>query len=914
MQFPPGTTTGDALREALEAGTRRIQARVEFDWDRAGSFDHEYSDLSSVCDSVEDDRQVMGDLPEEVNTLVGYSSAELTVKLSGSRAAGELPAHKIFSPYYVPSPLYGKDVIGTPVRYSRVVDTAIGQVTVRQFTGWVRSFSLSRDDDSVTVVASDVLDLMNTPVTLPMWARFPHELSYDGDVEFDDASARTRPINMTWAVEEAFRQGGNPTGPRARPSAVAYWTCNGSFLPSVGSTDDTTADQHYNHSIRWQNVPAFQNGRYGLEPVPGTVTSGGEFKRRKNQGIAVSPKTVRLPVDTPTDAVTPSYSDITLGFNALVHKENDDALPALNYPYDDLRYLSVKHYFRRGTGTFSSGGAEYTSAMSEMLSQDHGYSGTYGSVELFVFPNGQFRVVCRETNTGNLTVRHLATFHMGAVPTSPDNYIYYDVRVRINSAGAPSVTRAWVNGVNAIPYMSSFGVSPTTFQNYAGIPEREHTILGRNSASEFVRNVSTIYTSISASHVQVYLDSTDAIAAEDAAGWNNPLGAPPLSADGKPLAVIPAGAMSDITHIPDTFRKPAWDLLKELSDAELAIMHTDEWGTKYWIPNYQARAERSSALSKVDERGLTISDDRLLGLVVNPSEDQYRNTITLGYNVRWAEPGVVWEPTDWKKFQTAPGTNVVEFISADDAVMVPTALFLDLAGSYAAYSYPVDFQPGDNLRYMMGRAVRSDDSANYLAANWLFRLGVPEDRKRGFIWRKYVDPGVAAPIQYTSTPTSTGGSVRSVQFNNNLWVMGWKLGTSESGTVTVSNSAEVDAKGIRELVLPDNPWRSWEGTPGIGDGAHGIAESLLQDTVEPAPLVDGVEIPSDPRLQLRDVVALRSEGGITGRIHAEIVGIHRTDTATDSRDRLTLRVIQTPNEWQLGVTGLSELGTTTVLG
>src|SRR5690606_27205493 len=104
---------------------------------------------------------------------------------------------------------------------------------------------------------------------------------------------------------------------------------------------------------------------------------------------------------------------------------------------------------------------------------------------------------------------------------------------------------------------------------------------------------------------------------------------------GKPLAVIPAGAQMDLTHIPNTFRVPAWDLLKDLSSAEFAVMHTDEWGTKYWVPNYQARIEREHALSLADARGLLIHDERLLSFMVNPAEDQYRNTITVGFSESW---------------------------------------------------------------------------------------------------------------------------------------------------------------------------------------------------------------------------------------------------------------------------------------
>src|SRR5690606_14700775 len=121
------------------------------------------------------------------------------------------PAHQMFSPYLQTSPLPRKNIIGTPVRYSRVVETALGDVPVRQFTGWVREFQLEREDNVVTVIASDVLDLTTSPVTLPMWSRLPYE-GFNGYVQqawvdYDGVAARTRPVDMTWAGEEALRQG-----------------------------------------------------------------------------------------------------------------------------------------------------------------------------------------------------------------------------------------------------------------------------------------------------------------------------------------------------------------------------------------------------------------------------------------------------------------------------------------------------------------------------------------------------------------------------------------------------------------------------------------------------------------------------------------------------------------------------------
>src|SRR5690606_14955936 len=333
----------------------------------------------------------------------------------------------------------------------------------------------------------------------------------------------------------------------------------------------------------------------------------------------------------------------------------------------------------------------------------------------------------------------------------------------------------------------------------------------------------------------------------------------------------------------------------------------DEWGTKYWIPNYQAPIEREHALSMADARGLLIHDERLLSFMVNPSEDQYRNTITVGFSESWAEPGTVWTPSDWRTYQMGAGEDITEFVPVDNSILAPSIVWQlpDLE------IWPDDFEPTDawGFRNGIARAVLSANSSRY-TTTWLMRMGPVVDGRRGFTWRRR-NLLASDTIQFTPPPYYTYDGAPA--FRNAIWMQGWQSGQEETGTVTVSDDAAVAERGIRELVLDDHPWRNWRGLPGNGDGAYGVAESLLKDTLTPAPLIDGVEIPADPRLQLRDVVALTSEGGITGRIHAEVIGIHRTDTATESKDRLTLRVIETPGQWELGVPGLSELSETTTL-
>src|SRR5690606_17008299 len=153
-----------------------------------------------------------------------------------------------------------------------------------------------------------------------------------------DAAARTRPIDMTWAVEEALRQGGAPTGPEARPSAAAYWSCSASYLPSVRTRNDVNAEFFYNHSIRWQPIGSrpVQNGICGLESVPSNAVSGQEDGRRKNQGMALTPRSVLVAVDG-------GPSSAAVGFSAWVGPEQAPASTnAGAFPYSGFRFLSAK--------------------------------------------------------------------------------------------------------------------------------------------------------------------------------------------------------------------------------------------------------------------------------------------------------------------------------------------------------------------------------------------------------------------------------------------------------------------------------------------------------------------------------------------------------------------------------------------
>lgn len=259
MQFPTDTD----LAAAQQATVRRINGKLEFDWNRNGLYDHAYSDLSLLAVSVTlDDSKLNSQLPAEIQSITGYSSAELRVTLFGKRQFPELGASALFMPIKTTDPLYALTLDGTPVRYSRYVRTTGGRKTLRQFTGFLRSWNINRKTSNVQLVCSDISDVQANIVTLPHIAVTQNVYS-----SVTDPSPFARPWESTWVYEEILRQAGRPTGPPTRSDAAWYMSCNGSMIPSVGSYWSLSPTNGL-HGIWLGAADPWQDGKYGICPVP----------------------------------------------------------------------------------------------------------------------------------------------------------------------------------------------------------------------------------------------------------------------------------------------------------------------------------------------------------------------------------------------------------------------------------------------------------------------------------------------------------------------------------------------------------------------------------------------------------------------------------------------------------------------
>ena len=274
MQFATDTD----LAAALAQPDVQIRPKLEIDWYRNGAYTHAYSDVSALISEVGVDfATIQGDLPAEINVLTGSSSSQLTAVLSGRRNSDELPAAQLFSDFWGASPLYGIVKLGTPIRYSRRVKVAgsgdgDGWKTIRQFTGWINKCVPDEESGTVTITATDVYDLQTDEVTLPVWGIGPQASSnLLGLFDNQGRNPTMRPIETQWVYEEILRQAGRPVwpGPRNDGTCIAFWSCSGSLLPSIGSLAELTSSYH---GLTWYQNP-WQKGAYGLKPSRVTMTS-----------------------------------------------------------------------------------------------------------------------------------------------------------------------------------------------------------------------------------------------------------------------------------------------------------------------------------------------------------------------------------------------------------------------------------------------------------------------------------------------------------------------------------------------------------------------------------------------------------------------------------------------------------------
>lgn len=228
---------GDAaLAAALDVGQkRRIQPWLWIDWARDGFFADPLSELSNNVDEWYLERSLAGVVPDELQTTEGYSTAKITIKLSGS--VGGTPVWKLFSPFAGLS--YGSGgALNIPMLLKCIVRTESGYWEIDQIAGWIDSATPDRASGTVTLVCFDGGGQLETGITVDRWAadQYRREVfNYDTTSNNADEASETGTIEAGWLIDSALRRTGFYEGPVWHPGAMHARTLRGSVLPEIGA-------------------------------------------------------------------------------------------------------------------------------------------------------------------------------------------------------------------------------------------------------------------------------------------------------------------------------------------------------------------------------------------------------------------------------------------------------------------------------------------------------------------------------------------------------------------------------------------------------------------------------------------------------------------------------------------------------
>lgn len=825
--------TDAALEAALDEQDRRMVGRLEIDWDRDGLYSHYYSDLTDVLTECATDRSTATMLPPEINTLTGYSSGQLTATLKGRRQADELSMSELFDPYNEDSPLYNTGALLLPIRYSRVTTTAIGDVVLPVFTGFIRSAPFSRKESAVAITAGDHEDFQANPVTLPLWAVLTTG-AYGGFSQSKTFMGAIRPSNLVWFVEEALRQAGRPATPVPRADAVAYHTCSGSMLPSVGRRVDayqlprvTVSNSSYTNPLGW--IP----GPYGLVPNEGNSTY--------NTYTATSRTLVPV-----SGSGSPQ---VNIGCSTFVKAVATAGSSSQYFYLDDYKY---NNYW------YDQAGWEDPDAIA-------------GAIRLRVWNDGQVDVRVRETTTGMPGGSRIRDWsYIGSVVVG--SWHHYNLIVKFT--GSNIVPELRVDGV--IKTLTASGSNPAA----SGYRYRVTTSVGQaggtppSNRPNVVRDESP---AVPHCHAQWYVgnSSTD---------YDPNQVVIPTMPNGKPYAVV-GNLLGEAAWVPDVDHAGAWNVLKDIMSAEYGILWIDEYGTVRVAARSTAQNITTGQLSLATP----LTDDQLDELVVLPTLDSKRNTIVASWGFRGEIESEIYTQQSATERPTGPSDVFSSITPTQDVTAISPEMV-----PYPADPTGVDYTQ-KIVQYGWVSAVQAANLSIQASPNWGTNVLLSSDsRSFNLVWSGNGTEDIFI-----------GSMINGNQ--PNLGVAGRKYSELQTSVTTRSDAADVALYGTRALHIGGTDWFQ---TPA---GAQAIADNLLVDTVHPAPMIENIKVPADPRRQLFDILRLTNETGSSGVLFGQILSKTTNDTGADMTDTLTLRIVNTPNTWLLGITGASELGSTTIL-
>jgi hypothetical protein len=618
----------------------------------------------------------------------------------------------------------------------------------------------------------------------------------------------------------------------------------------VGSYGDSYMVDSGKHFLSFGNDFPWQDGRYGIAPVKIAATSNFFDYTNRNGSMFGTSEQVFVPQDGTTQG------NVTLATGAWIYADGSTGqYQSSTTPYFHTHlHIDDVHWADDPNGL--AGYSLYSGATMDVWRD--------GTVRMIVSED-QAKVGRRDwiwgRSTSLATGWHYISAEFQFTPSAVTNVLRIDDTVMSKD-------------VTIVPGSGGF--------RYTNVPVLNH------------HNWVNVVANIPSQHVQWW--RTFQMGSNYVAGQQNP----PVNSDGLVKAVV-TQSHSEMNWIPNVYMASGWDTLKHVVSAEFGALTVDEYGVIHYIPHYKMRSDATAVITGGSLPSINLTDDDLLALTVNPTDDHYRNTVSIEYVDRFAQRAIVYnaqDPWEYVTYTSATPNTFTDIDIGDDVVSVQTS--------------PIPHMLDGNAP--QGGASTIDGAVSGLAWSGIplyatsihvstssYSAGVTDVTDQRFIEIQVYAP--TEPIFLAYLPGNQAA----------LSVAGLKYTDKRTNRILVQNPDQVTARGMRLLELPEDEWRQ-----GF-DTALAIGTDLLVDTVNPAPLLENVAIRADPRLQLLDVIGIKSEDATTGTMYAQVIGIECTDQAgsdgtLSSKDTLTLREITTPHTWRLGDPDLSQLGLTTVLG
>jgi len=335
--------------------------------------------------------------------------------------------------------------------------------------------------------------------------------------------------------------------------------------------------------------------------------------------------------------------------------------------------------------------------------------------------------------------------------------------------------------------------------------------------------------------------------------------------DFEPDAVLDP-SLNELTAILPGPARDSWELLGEIAAAELATVSFDELG----LFSFRTRARWVSTQAQTVQRTLTATVD-ITALGYDDALDAVRNRIRVP-----ASPVLV-----------GPLTTVWR---------APEILTLRPRSTQVVWASFADPVTGLRLPILPGEAP---DRSWYLAQDKPSGGGDPYPAE---VVVEVVSAG-AVKLRITNTITKTLYLVDNTGAPALVLRGRFVTVTSSTSTPEAADAASIAEFGEQPLDVDHNPWRQ---SP---DSAAGLAADLLAELRRPRPVLVGVEIIGDPRLQLGDRVRLQDRDGIGLDGDYWLTGIRDHLSRTGGyRQYVTARQASTVLRWGVGRWGVNVWG------